>query len=312
MELILHHFGSSPFAERVRLVFGLKGLTWRSVDAELIMPKPKLTALTGGYRKTPVLQIGADIYCDSRLIVEELERRFPSPTLFPGEAAHGLSRALAAWTDIPLHRATAAITIGSHLTDFQSPVVADRQRFFVGFLDVATLPENLAHHKTQLLAHAALVNDHLSAGHAFWLGAEPSLADLHVYYGFWMLRTFVPDIVADLLRPFVHIAPWEARVAAIGHGKAPANPTADLPAEDAIAIARHAEPAPDARGVMPDPLGLHAGDTVNITPDDYGKEPVVGKLVVLTHEEVAVERYSDATGRVVVHFPRIGFRIERV
>ena len=30
------------------------------------MPKPNLTALTGGYRKTPVLQIGADIYCNSQ------------------------------------------------------------------------------------------------------------------------------------------------------------------------------------------------------------------------------------------------------
>jgi Glutathione S-transferase, N-terminal domain len=42
------------------------------------MPKPDLTALTGGYRKTPVLQIGADIYCDSQLIMRELERRYPS------------------------------------------------------------------------------------------------------------------------------------------------------------------------------------------------------------------------------------------
>lgn len=64
-ELILHHFPSSPFGEKTRLVMGLENLKWLSVDAELILPKPKLTALTGGYRKTPVMQIGADIYCDS-------------------------------------------------------------------------------------------------------------------------------------------------------------------------------------------------------------------------------------------------------
>ena len=88
-DLILHHFDPSPFAEKIRLVFGLKGLAWQSVDIPMVPPKPDLTALTGGYRRTPVLQVGADIYCDTRLIALELERRFPTPTLFPG-ATRGL------------------------------------------------------------------------------------------------------------------------------------------------------------------------------------------------------------------------------
>ena len=64
-ELILHHYPTSPFAEKTRLMLGFKQLSWRSVMIPPIMPKPDLTRLTGGYRKTPVLQIGADIYCDS-------------------------------------------------------------------------------------------------------------------------------------------------------------------------------------------------------------------------------------------------------
>jgi glutathione S-transferase len=52
-------------------------LAWGSVEIPVIMPKPDLTALTGGYRKTPVLQIGADIYCDSQLIMRELEAAAP-------------------------------------------------------------------------------------------------------------------------------------------------------------------------------------------------------------------------------------------
>jgi hypothetical protein len=66
-ELILHHYPTSPFAEKARLLLGFKGLSWRSVHISPVMPKPDLTALTGGYRKTPVLQIGADIYCDTSL-----------------------------------------------------------------------------------------------------------------------------------------------------------------------------------------------------------------------------------------------------
>ena len=63
-EIILHHYPLSPFAEKTRVALGIKGLAWRSVIIPQIMPKPELMPLTGGYRKTPVMQIGADIYCD--------------------------------------------------------------------------------------------------------------------------------------------------------------------------------------------------------------------------------------------------------
>ena len=62
-DLILHHYTMSPFAEKVRLMLGYKGLAWRSVHIPSVMPKPDVVALTGGYRKTPVLQVGADVYC---------------------------------------------------------------------------------------------------------------------------------------------------------------------------------------------------------------------------------------------------------
>src|SRR5262245_59331070 len=97
-ELILHHFDASPYAEKVRLMLGIKGLPWSSVQIPMIMPKPDLVALTGGYRKTPVLQVGADVYCDTSCIARELECRFPAPTLFP-EGSAGLAIALAAWGD---------------------------------------------------------------------------------------------------------------------------------------------------------------------------------------------------------------------
>src|SRR5476649_3053397 len=96
-ELILHNYPTSPFAEKARLLLGFKGLSWRSVKISPVMPKPDLTALTGGYRKTPVLQIGADIYCDTALIMRELERRHPTPSFYP--AGHGAADALAWWAE---------------------------------------------------------------------------------------------------------------------------------------------------------------------------------------------------------------------
>ena len=66
--LILHHYPASPFAEKIRRVLAFKQLAYRSVIIPDVMPKPDVLALTGGYRRTPILQIGADIYCDTALI----------------------------------------------------------------------------------------------------------------------------------------------------------------------------------------------------------------------------------------------------
>ena len=106
--LILHHYDFSNYAEKARLASGYKGLDWRACTIPPVAPKPDLTPLTGGYRRTPVLQIGADIFCDTHLILRELERRQPEPTLFPvgyrGDRRHDrlLGRASAVPADIAL------------------------------------------------------------------------------------------------------------------------------------------------------------------------------------------------------------------
>ena len=123
--LILHHFNASPFSEKIRLVMGLKGLNWVSVTIPAIMPKPDLTPLTGGYRRTPVLQIGADIYCDTQLILREIERRHPSPTLYPnGEA--GLAWMIAMWADRAFFQAGVPIIFGAE--GFNVPEAFKRDR----------------------------------------------------------------------------------------------------------------------------------------------------------------------------------------
>ena len=147
-DVILHHFDISPFGEKARLALGLKGLAWRSVQIPLVMPKPDLTALTGGYRKTPVMQIGADIYCDTRRIALELERRFPAPSLFPGGEAQAL--AIAFWSDVTLFRPGAGLSLGTN-AELPEDILEDRMAFF-DFLDTASLPGLLPHYGSQFRA----------------------------------------------------------------------------------------------------------------------------------------------------------------
>jgi len=101
--IILHHYPMSPYSEKIRLAFGLKGIAWHSVIISPMMPRPDLTPMTGGYRRTPVMQVGADIYCDTQLILRTLERLHPQPSLFPKQTqgrGHG-TRLVVGPIDLP-------------------------------------------------------------------------------------------------------------------------------------------------------------------------------------------------------------------
>jgi glutathione S-transferase len=302
LDCILHHFDLSPFAEKVRLAFGLKGLAWQSVEIPIVMPKPDLTALTGGYRKTPVLQIGADIFCDTQRIARELEQRVPLPPLFP-QGSEGLCMALAHWSDTAFFRPGAALSMGTN-TALPDAIVQDRQAFF-SFMNFASLAEDLPHLYAGFRAQLQVLETMLRDRRDFLLGGQPSWADLQGYFPVWMCRGNIAG-GAELMASLPALRAWEQRVRAIGHGQ-----RSELSAAAALALARASEPTAE-RCIVPDarpPLQL--GDNVAVTPEDYGAVPVYGQLWRLTHEEVAVRREHELTGAVVVHFPRAGYRVEK-
>src|SRR5262249_47495349 len=135
--IILHHYETSPYSEKVRLGLGLKGLAWGSVEIPVIMPKPDLTALTGGYRKTPVLQIGADIYCDSQLIIRNPAGRLPPPIFYP--AGHGAADALAWWAEKTTFSPAASIAFAKRPDALPKGFLEDRAKFSGRNIDPAAM-----------------------------------------------------------------------------------------------------------------------------------------------------------------------------
>jgi len=300
-DILLHQYDSSPFSEKVRVCLGIKGLAWGAVDQPVIMPKPDLVALTGGYRRIPVMQIGSDVYCDSVLILRELERRFPEPTLFPA-GDRGLAAASAYWTDRALFQAAVAVIFGGLGDKVPGAFVRDREALSGRPFDPAVMRAAVPHMSAQVRAHAALVAEQLADGRAFLTGDRPGLADANAYYNLWFVRSAFPPAAAlfDDLEPVVA---WMGRVKAIGHGRRTA-----ASREAALEAAGTTDPLPAE--VAPRDAEL-AGATVAVAADDYGRDPVRGVLVGSSEHHVAIRREEPGLGEVVVHFPRIGFVLRR-
>ena len=301
-ELILHHYDRSPFAEKVRLILGFKGLAWRSVEIPAIMPKPDYVALTGGYRRTPSLQIGADIFCDTQRIAAELERRQPKPSLYAA-GGEGLNTALALWADKVLFWPAVRYTIGVYAEDIGPEFHADRAKMRGAEPNVAQVKAAAGPLLLQLHPLLGGIENMLVDGRDYLLGAAPALADFAVYHCVWFVRN--SPKTAPELAPYGRLLAWMDRIQAIGHGERVA-----MDAKAALAIAKAAEPAPidrsgNAQGDAPE---LGAG--VAVGSDDNVPEAVVGELVAFTESEIAVRRDAGELGDIVVHFPRFGYRVK--
>jgi glutathione S-transferase len=296
-DIILHHYDISPFSELVRLALGLKGLAWKSVAIPMMMPKPDLVELTGGYARTPVLQIGADIYCDTAAILDAIEGQRPSPSLYPTPlgAAH---RIVANWAG--------AAQFGAHVgaAFHYAPAEAlppgfseDRKKRFVGF-DFDAMPIYAPHLETQVMAAVHWLDLILADGRNSIGGDEPGHGDLALYSNLWFLKImpFAAEFAAQALSA-PNVAKWYDRITAIGHGS-----RQEASAEDSIGAAKEAEPAPMEGSIE----GFSKGQRVAIRTEQSGDDPVLGTLLRCDGSGITVRRISERAGEINVHFPRLG------
>jgi len=307
-DLILHHYPESPFSEKIRLVFGLKKLAWKSVVIPIIMPKPDVVALTGGYRRTPVLQIGADVYCDTALICDVLEHHKSTPSLHP-PGSNGGARIIAQWADSSLFTAAMAHNFSpkgaAHFFKDRPPEDAkafaeDRTRMRAGASRM--YPGDAASAYRSYLRRIASMVD----SQPYVLGDQPSLADFACYHPLWFTRNITPPMAA-ILDATPSIAAWMARMSAIGHGT-----MEQCDSAAAIAIAAQSKPVDVQHDAFQDDHGIALGSKVTITAESFGLEPTEGELVAATRTRYSLRRSDPRAGTVHVHFPRVGFQLRAV
>ena len=311
--LILHHYDTSPFSEKIRLALRLKNLAWASVEVPVIMPKPDLMPLTGGYRRTPVLQIGADIYCDTAVILRELERRFQMPALdLPGH--EGLAAMVAAWADSRWFSTSVGVIFGALGTSgVPSDFIKDREKLMDRSFDVEGMAAAAPMLRDQWRAQLMWIEERLQGGRGagagnYLISTKPGMVDVHAHMNVWFVDAQLPGFADECFREAPRTKAWFERL-----NEAEGQRPEPLDAAEALAIAQRAGPrlvAAVAGGE--EPQGLRPGERVAVAPDDYGKDWVEGTLVHADAQRVSISRGSDAVETINVHFPRAGYLVRRI
>ncbi|MEM0985308.1 MAG: glutathione S-transferase family protein [Pseudomonadota bacterium] len=307
--IILHQYDQSPFSEKIRLALRLKNLAWSSVDIPNIMPKPDLVCLTGGYRRTPVMQIGADIFCDTAIILAELERRFPIPALnLPGH--EGLHRMVGAWADRTWFQCSVGVifgAIGEHVPD---AFKADREALSGRPFDTDAMAAAAPMLREQWLAHLGWLEERLQggqgAGSGAWLvSTKPGLVDVHAHMNIWFMQQTVPDFLEECFATTPLTKAWYQRLCEAG-GQAPDVITSSDAVEIAAQAAPRLKPATVAEVAG---QGFAPGDEIAVAPDDYGRDWVTGQLVHADHQKIILQRIDPRAETLHVHFPRVGYLV---
>ncbi|MDA7720793.1 glutathione S-transferase family protein [Alphaproteobacteria bacterium] len=300
--LILHHYPQSPVAHKVRMALGIAGASWQSVEIPRLPPKPLLVPLTAGYRRTPVLQIGADIYCDSQNIALAIDQSNPPHSLFP-DYTYGMAMMISNWAETTLFDLSVRLVLTHALGKVPEDFIRDRgSLYFEPNWTEASLRAALPSVMHELRASLGFVEAHLAATDGTYLnGQKPCYGDAALGYICWFLRGRW-DGGGTLLANYPALSALEAALDRLGDGQ-----PQDMDAEAALAIATAAMPQSPI-GIIDGASSLAIGQTVMIRPKGETADPdVVGTLRYCDGMRISIDHRHEQVGHVAVHFPVVGY-----
>ena len=305
-DLILHHYPQSPVAQKIRFSLGIAAANWHSVEIPRLPPKPLLMPLTANYRRVPVLQIGADIHCDSQNIIRAMASVGHAEALFP-DGCVGQAMALAGWVETAMFNLAVQIVITSAIDTAPPEFIADRKGlYFEPNWTEARMKAALPAAILQLQAHLAWTDDMLSAT-GFAIGSALSYADAAIAYIAWFLKGRWEDGAA-LLAPFRHVCALEEMLVDRGSGNA-----VEMTAQAALAVARTHNPVSPTGVNVGFDAGFQVGQQVMLHQRGTTADPdIFGSLRYLDDTRVSIDHDSPQTLSVAVHFPVAGYVLSAV
>ena len=300
--IILHQFDRSPFSEKIRLALRMKNLAWSAVEIPSIMPKPDLTPLTGGYRRTPVMQSGADVYCDTQLMLVEPQLRNKIP-LLNLHGHEGLNKFVGAWVDGKWFQTSVGVIFAEVGHMMPKEFIDDRTKMSGRPFDVEAMKAAAPHLRDQWRTQLMWIEERLDggrhAGTGDWIvGTKPGLIDVQAFMNPWFVERNVPDFLAQCFEDAPLTKSWYQRLKDY-KGQAPE----EISGEDALSIAYNSAPRLKPASASQDLRDFEPGDRVAVAPDDYAQDWVEGELVVANSERVIIARNDPKVEKVHIHFP---------
>jgi glutathione S-transferase len=294
---ILYHYPASPYAEKVRLLAGYLAVSWQSVEVPIQPPRDQLAILAGGYRRIPVMQCGADIFCDTAVICDEVISRADRDLASCSEAASALATRAEADVFFAAIRQGSQLKTAIGLTMMlgfkgMRAFAKDRASFARGHGPAAQTPDVARSVFSSFLRDL----DQTLASQSYLGGDEPCLSDFCCYHPIFLAQGF--KSIKESVLP-ARVKAWMARMAGFGWGQYTA-----ISSDEAMVAAKSQEPRalPEASADHPD-----VGQWVTVTPLDTGRVPVTGTLVSKSETRIIVARRSEDVGMCHVHFPASGF-----
>jgi glutathione S-transferase len=301
---ILYHYPSSPYSEKLRLALGMAGIQWGSVTVPSLPPRPLLDAFFAGYRRIPVLQIGAHFYCDSALafdvLAEVSDRLTPTRRLLATEELlrqHAEERiffaVIAAASPISVLRLLAQDLGPFGLFRF----LKDRSLMMKG----STIEKPSRRAATQLISDFVAQLDSLLKHNPFLAGATPGYLDLCCYHPLWM-SSVINHKTLSALPPLVRT--WTQRIAALGHGRPMSVSQQEI--HDRVIANRFQNFVGEVTGPFAQ------GSLVSVRPTDYARDSTEGHLVFMDEYQCVIEKNASSGNAVFLHFPITGFEVGRL
>lgn len=291
---MLHHYPESPYAEKIRAMLGYTGLGWGSVDVPPQPPRPSLDPLLGGYRRIPVAQEGADLFCDTKTIASEIAARTGRAEL----AHENASAEATAFIDYAEGDIFAAAIFSSPMLPMLFKMLLKRGIGLFKFMaDRAGAAKDGGIGNVTREEAPAIWAKHLDdvaerlAGRAFLGGDTPDIQDFAAFHTVWIYSLQAGGKIGP-----ADVTAWRDRVAAFGHGT-----PQKISVKQALEMAASSEPAP-----VPDSMAVPPR-AVAIAPDDYMTNPTTGTLVGESDLKWIIARQTPAHGLVHVHFPKAGY-----
>lgn len=306
--MILHNYKISPYAEKIRLMLGYAGVEWQSSIVPPMPPRPTLDPILGGYRRIPVAQIGADFFCDTRLIATEIARISSKPELSFVTAPQAASDFATQTNDtvfMPVVEGAVPSRVLKQLITQYWPwqiaaLIKDRAR--VG--KTSKLPRMRRAEKKAVVDQFKQQLEELSSNSTFLFGGTPTIADFAAYHLVWFAKATRPS---EFLTGLPNAQSWRQRMSEIGHGK-----STKLNKRQLFQITKDASPREtdntELNGIELDNIGK----TVIISPSDYADDATTGKLVESNRERWIIARESAEFGCVHVHFPKHGYSLKTI